>query len=314
MKWLVFVATYILSTSRLADAQVGVTVCACQPDFYEFTLDFALSCNDTDITREMPGINDTSCEVNPVGSQNVSDPRPVVVTSVQILELGPPPDFPILFETTIPLELSDGGKFNYTSVAAVPQTITPETLPSGLQLSITGRNQNEEELLNYWLIVYDNDCGIWPLLTEGQKIGWTVFSGLGAPSQFICPVAPADVTEYPSDSPSAVPTPAVSPAPAIEPTVSPQTEAPSVSCPPIVENRDRILRVGPRTPAPSALCPEPPHTEPQPQNPQPQKPQPQKPQPVMKKVKGEGGGSSKSKVSKSNGKGKGGKGSSRRAL
>jgi hypothetical protein len=255
MRWLVLVAALALSVVRVTDAQVGVTICACQPDFYEFTLNFTLTCDDTDITSELPGINDTTCRVSPVSSQNVTDEVPVVVTSVQILELGPPPKYPILFETTFPLQLSDGGKFNYTSVAAKPEDITTEDkVPSGLQLSIIGRNQDEEEILNYWLIVYDNDCGIWPLLEEGQKIGWTVFTGLGVPSQFICPAAPGDVTDYPSESPSSVPTPLAPSPPVVAPTKPPQgvvtpeptvggptsskdvpTISPTVSCPPTGE-------------------------------------------------------------------------------
>jgi hypothetical protein len=333
MQWLVYAATLALSVVRVTDAQVGVTVCACQPDFYEFTLDFALTCNDTDITRDMPGINDTTCRVSPVSSQNVTDQTPVVVTSVQILELGPPPDFAILFDTTIPLNLADGGKFNYTSVAANPQTITPETLPSGLQLSINGRNQNEQDVLNYWLIVYDNDCGIWSLLTEGQRIGWTVFSGLGIPSQFICPVAPSDGTDAPSDSPSSTPT-----TPAGGPTLMPQsvvttdeptfsgpssskdvpTMSPTVSCPPVSQkkpsmNKSRDLRV--HSPSAPTSCPEPTapkptkpkapkstaskSTAPKPTAPKPTAPKPTAPKPLsMKKLKGVQA-ASMSKISKS---------------
>jgi hypothetical protein len=183
-------ASVLLSSARVIDAQVGVSVCACQPDLYEFTLDFSLTCNDTDIIKDMPGINVTACRVSPVASQDLTDSVPVVVTSVQILELGPPPTYMPLFSTTIPLQLSDGGKFNYMSITTNPQDITPDKVPSGLQLTITGSNQKEEEVLNYWLIVYDNDCGIWPLLEEGQKIGWTVFSGLSNPSPLLCSASP----------------------------------------------------------------------------------------------------------------------------
>lgn len=281
MQFLVFAATLALSAVRVTDAQVGVTLCACQPDFYEFTLDFGLTCDDTDITSDLPGINDTTCRVSPVSNLNVTDQTPVVVTSVQISELGPPPELKVLFSTRIPLEQADGGKFNYTSVAATPQDITPETLPAGLQMDITGRNQNEEEILLYWLIIYDNDCGIWPLLTEGQKIGWTVFSGLGIPSQFICPVAPSDGSDVPSDSPSSTPTTpdgGPTPMPATdEPTFSGPTSSkdvptmsPTVSCPPVSQkkkktpmNRSRDLRA--HSPTAPSQCPEPPpktHSQP----------------------------------------------------
>jgi hypothetical protein len=323
MQWLVYAATLALSVVRVTDAQVGVTVCACQPDFYEFTLNFSLTCDDKDITRDMPGINDTSCRVSPVSDKNVTDQTPVVVTSVQILELGPPPDLAILFDTTIPLNLADGGKFNYTSVAATPQKITPETLPAGLQLSINGRNRNEEDVLNYWLIVYDNDCGIWPLITEGQKIGWTVFSGLGIPSQFICPVAPSDGTDAPSDSPSATPTtpvggPTLMPQSVVttdEPTFSGPssskdvpTTSPTVACPPISRkklpmNRHRDLHV--HSPSAPTSCPEPPpkpqamkKPEPPPKPQAMKKPEPPPKLQTMKKLKGVAA-ASKSKISKS---------------
>src|SRR3569832_958278 len=135
----------IFSLLHSAKAQVGVTVCACQPDFYEFTFNFSLTCLNMDITPEIPGINDTACKINPVLNQNVTDRTPVVVTQVQILELGPPPVYEVLFQTTISGNFGDGSKFNYTSLAAQPEKITESNLPAGLQLSIVGRNQKEEE-------------------------------------------------------------------------------------------------------------------------------------------------------------------------
>lgn len=217
----------LLCLAHFARAQVGVTICACQPDFYEFTFNFSLACSDRDITPEMPGINDVACRVDPVGDRNVTNKTPVVVTQVQILELGPPPTYDILITTTISAEFGDLSKFNYTSISSQPEKITEANLPAALQLSITGRNANEEEFINYWLIEYDNDCGIWPLLTVGQKIGWTIFSGLGTPSQFICPVAPAESTDFPSDSPSRTPS-SVTPVASL-PTFKPSFAGPSSS-------------------------------------------------------------------------------------
>jgi hypothetical protein len=53
--------------------------------------------------------------------------------------------------------------------------LNASSIPRGFQLSITGRNALEQAIVNNWVVLYDNDCGIFPVVTEGMVAGWTVF-------------------------------------------------------------------------------------------------------------------------------------------
>jgi hypothetical protein len=101
------------------------------------------------------------------------DKVPVTVTSIQILELNQ--DDQVLVQTNVIGAFSDGDNFTYTSITATDPNLNASSIPRGFQLSITGRNKIDENIVNTWLIVYNNDCGIFPILFEGEHIGWTVF-------------------------------------------------------------------------------------------------------------------------------------------
>jgi hypothetical protein len=53
--------------------------------------------------------------------------------------------------------------------------LNASSIPRGFQLSLTGRNALEQNIVNNWVVLYDNDCGIFPVVTEGMVAGWTVF-------------------------------------------------------------------------------------------------------------------------------------------
>jgi hypothetical protein len=53
--------------------------------------------------------------------------------------------------------------------------LNSSSIPRGFQLSLTGRNAIEQNIVNNWVVLYDNDCGIFPVVTEGMVAGWTVF-------------------------------------------------------------------------------------------------------------------------------------------
>jgi hypothetical protein len=64
----------------------------------------------------------------------------------------------------------------YSSITATEtDMLNASSIPRGFQLSITGRNAMEQTIVNNWLVTYDNDCGIFPVVTEGMVAGWTVF-------------------------------------------------------------------------------------------------------------------------------------------
>lgn len=164
-----------LATIPLHSAQEGVTVCACQPDAYTFALNFSLTCGDFSVSSATPGINETYCAVNPVaGDENVTDRVPVEVSQIQILELGPLPASTILNQTTLRGDFLNGATFEYTSVSA-QGVLTPETNPTSIQITLTGKNQDGKELINFWTIFFNPGCDIFPLLSPGMDAGWTTF-------------------------------------------------------------------------------------------------------------------------------------------
>lgn len=152
--------------------QVGVDICACQPATYEFVFNFSLTCDDSNIGGD--GVQDSACVLNTENDQNVTDFTPVIVTRILILELNQ--NFGVIAQTPVVGDYTNGTIFRYTSVIASQDTSTlaPEDVPKGIQLSMAGRNKDEQDLVNFWLILYDNDCGFYPVVLEGQRIGWTI--------------------------------------------------------------------------------------------------------------------------------------------
>lgn len=151
---------------------VGVDICACQPATYEFVLDFALLCENRTVVAG-PGVNASECRITTDRNLNVTDQVPVSVSKVQVLELNQ--DLDIITTTQYEEEFADGDLFTYTSVIASNNITRPEDVPRALQMTITGRNQEEQDLVNFWIVIFDNSCGIYPVVLEGEWIGWTIF-------------------------------------------------------------------------------------------------------------------------------------------
>ena len=69
-----------------------------------------------------------------------------------------------------------GSTFTYTSIIATePDMLNPDTLPRGIQLVFIGNNALNQPVVNTFAILYNNDCGVFPLLREGQVAGWSIF-------------------------------------------------------------------------------------------------------------------------------------------
>ena len=269
----------ILSTlGTLASAQeLGIDVCACQPSVYEITLDNSLSCNDRDVMG--PGILITECLVETRLNEeaNVTDFVFQTISEVQLIELDGSGS--VLASTPF----RDGPYFNgdvirYTSIIRTnPDMINNQNFPRGFQAIITATNRMHQPLVNTWGILYDNDCGIFPLLSVGQKIGWSVFvsasmsihlfgsclavhlttlqTDLGNPPLQFCPIAPPTMFPTAATVPTPAPTDAkqtafptsmpVAPVETVQPTFDP-TNTPTVMpthdglapvCPPITTRK-----------------------------------------------------------------------------
>lgn len=155
-------------------SQIGTSICGCQPATYTFTFNFALTCNDNSVGG--PGINETACLTEIRGQEQVPNDElvPLSVQNVQIFELDQ--NLQVVAQTVRAGSFVDGSTFTYTSIiSTMTDELNPTTLPRGIQLVTTGLNRNEDTVVNTYIILYENDCGIFPILTEGQTAGWTIF-------------------------------------------------------------------------------------------------------------------------------------------
>jgi hypothetical protein len=166
----------ILCFSQPVDSQlIGTAVCGCQPATYTFTFDFGLTCDDNNVEGG-PGINETACLTEVRGIDEVPDEDlvPVTVQSVQIFELDQ--NLKVFSQTVRTGTFVNGSNFTYTSIISTITDLSDvSSLPRGLQLVITGLNNKEQSTVNTYIITYTNDCGIFPILREGQTSGWTIF-------------------------------------------------------------------------------------------------------------------------------------------
>ena len=71
--------------------------------------------------------------------------------------------------------LFQGDVIPYTSsIVSRPGSANQTSLPRGLSVFIEGVNANFDPVFNLYLIDFTNDCGIFPVLKSGMRIGWTV--------------------------------------------------------------------------------------------------------------------------------------------
>lgn len=158
-----------------AYGQIGVSICACQPSVYTFTFNFSAICNIG--TVDGPGVRGSDCFVRGIGtnSKYTTVAVPVQVTTVGVLELDR--NMRMIAQTSHVQVYRDGDSFMYKSIAGTPEgvaTLTTGTVPGGLQLDIVGINQLEQPIANVWIIMFDNNCGFFPVLKIGDQIGWTI--------------------------------------------------------------------------------------------------------------------------------------------
>jgi hypothetical protein len=167
-------ATFGLLTTLLTGVSgQDLDICACTPSSYEFVFDFNLFCPPVNITLG-DAVEETSCSVGPFGSQDVTDLIPVSVQNIDILELGQ--DLRVLVQEKIEGNFVNGDSFRYQSITNEPGAITtPLDIPRAIQLNIVGVNVNDEPIINVLIITFTNDCNSYPVLVNGQNVGWTFF-------------------------------------------------------------------------------------------------------------------------------------------
>jgi hypothetical protein len=139
----------ILMSSSAISEEIGVEICSCAPNTYEFTLDFSLFCPPVNITIG-DAVAATTCMVSPFGDPTVTDLVPVAVQSIDILELNQ--NLQIMSQETIEGNFGDLDTFMYTSYAALPgEIVDPADLPRAIQINIIGTNSQEQPIINVFL-------------------------------------------------------------------------------------------------------------------------------------------------------------------
>lgn len=161
--------------SNQVNGQIGITICACQPSIYTFQINFTSICKDTNIVNK-PGIKGTDCFQRGIGinAENINDTIPIQINTINIIELNS--KLLVISQTSLSGDYRNNDIFNYTSTLVKNSTnslLTSDTLPAALQLNMVGINQLFEPITNVWIILFDNNCGFYPILDRGDNIGWT---------------------------------------------------------------------------------------------------------------------------------------------
>jgi hypothetical protein len=164
--WLSLVVL-LLNANQISLASAQGT-CACQPGEITFTLNFALTCDDSNVVTGDPGINETLCVIFPTNDDTV----PVSVMNISMSEVNR--KFDLLKMVNYIGTYSTGDNITYTSfVVSNATSVANGNIPYAFQVTITGENAAGDFITNSYAIVYTNDCSVYPVLDVGSQIGWT---------------------------------------------------------------------------------------------------------------------------------------------
>lgn len=179
-----FVLGLVWRTTKAQEVVIGTDLCACQPSSFDFKLNFGLGCDNSTVQGD--GIEETACIIDPV----LDDPVPVSASRMEILELDQGLQIIQSATTVLNGTYSNGDTVSFTSSIidndSSVEITAPEELPRGLLVAVTGENADGKELVNTWVLLYTNDCDIYPVINNGMQIGWTVFVSFGCWSGFEC--------------------------------------------------------------------------------------------------------------------------------
>jgi hypothetical protein len=161
-------------------AQIGVDQCACFPSTYTFVLDLGQLCSQTSLPSS--GIESSTCSVLSESGAVLTGTNmfPVSVSEITVFELGQDLGTAII-STQIPgNSFITGGSFTYTSSSVGTQdgldsSIASGVFPRGLELQLRGLNLFSEIVDNRFTIVFSNECDVFPVVQEGDQIGWVKF-------------------------------------------------------------------------------------------------------------------------------------------
>jgi hypothetical protein len=169
-------------------AQIGIDQCACFPSTYTFMLDLGQLCSQTSLPSS--GIESTTCSVLSESGTVLNNMVPTSVSEITVHELGQTLGTGI-FPTQIPgTSFITGDSFTYTSSSVGTQeglntSIASGVFPRGLQLQLRGINLFSEIVDNNFTIVFSNECDVFPVVQEGDQIGWVKFVSISSLSMCV---------------------------------------------------------------------------------------------------------------------------------
>jgi hypothetical protein len=159
------------------DAQIGIDQCACFPSTYTFVLDLGQLCAQTSLPSS--GIESTTCSVLSESGAFFPNMVPVSVSQITVFELDQ--NLGTIIPTPIPgNSFITGSSFTYTSSLVGTQerlntSIASGAFPRGIELQLRGMNLFSEIIINRFTIVFSNACDVFPVVQEGDQIGWVNF-------------------------------------------------------------------------------------------------------------------------------------------
>ena len=168
MRMLSLVILLIQVLFHAVKAQVGTSICACNPTTIAFTLNFALTCDDTNLSGD--GLDGPQCDIASASGNTV----PARVDFLEVKEFNQ-----IGVEVaslTLSSTLLDGESFTFTSSIENPSVISePDDVPLAIEVRIEAVNFFGDPIVLLWSSFYSNGCTQYPVFNSGDQIGWTEF-------------------------------------------------------------------------------------------------------------------------------------------
>ena len=166
-----FVIALFFTLASPSQAQLGTNICSCTPRAYEFTLNFSRTCADTQLSRS--GISEYECVVQPFQTGANIDLTPASVETIDFVEFDQ--SLGRLSESSLFEQYRNGDTITYTATTNEPGSIAIPSVPKALQITMLAQNAIGQPLLMTWLISFTNSCAEYPVLANGNRIGWTEF-------------------------------------------------------------------------------------------------------------------------------------------
>uniref|UniRef100_A0A7S2Y324 Reelin domain-containing protein n=1 Tax=Entomoneis paludosa TaxID=265537 RepID=A0A7S2Y324_9STRA len=211
-----------------ARAQVGETLCACQPSVWEIDIDFELNCNNNTFMQG-PGISEATCQVAPL-QPNVIDFEFVSVSLIMIMERDQN-RLPVGDTTFIPGPFANGDQFSYMSIVDSRTDFNTTSLPKEIQFDFQGINSVGESIRATWSLAFTNNCSVFPVVEPGELTINGEIAEVVDPPKGLCPISVPIPSSVPSSEPSMTPSNEPTVIPSDSPVSTPSTSTPTTSNP-----------------------------------------------------------------------------------